>query len=576
MVAFTRKALDLALGWPKHDERTLGDLVERLDGICDQDQSSVWELIESWSRDETTDDQAMAVLRERIRCFAFTRRGQLRNLRAATRDKARDMYERLAPRDPIIQHAWLFANHWIQGSVDEVEDGDLDMEKRAARIDELRTEAMAEIWSTRGLDGAVGLLADSDAAGVIGRHAASHAKEHAAATEVLQACLSGMTVPEHNIEGFMAGFIAHLDELTRATVLLAVADGVVAEQAARLFRCAPLGDRTWRLLDEQPQEVRDQYWREVPVWRWAKFTEMEWIELIDRLLEARRPRAAFQASAMHWKQIESSRLKRILVDIAQAGADQEADLQLDRYDISAALASLDGRTDVTSDEMVRLEFAFINALEHSEHGIPNLERKIAESPEIFVQAVAVAYKRKDGGQDSPERHFEDPAQRDALAMSARRLLDGIRRIPGTDGGGDIQPEPLRRWVAEVRRICAECGRGDIGDYLIGQLLSRAPADDNGLWPCRPVCEATENVVSRSMADGFLIGTRNARGASPRVVDEGGGQERELAAQYRSRAEQLRAVGYPFVSTILDRIGDSCEEDATRWDTDAKVKQRLHV
>ena len=37
--------------------------------------------------------------------------------------------------------------------------------------------------------------------------------------------------------------------------------------------------------------------------------------------------------------------------------------------------------------MARLEFFFVEALDRSKHGIPNLERQIAESPVLFVQSV---------------------------------------------------------------------------------------------------------------------------------------------------------------------------------------------
>jgi hypothetical protein len=43
MDEFTRKALDLALAWPKHDQKTLGDLIERLGGMPEDDQAAVLE-----------------------------------------------------------------------------------------------------------------------------------------------------------------------------------------------------------------------------------------------------------------------------------------------------------------------------------------------------------------------------------------------------------------------------------------------------------------------------------------------------------------------------------------------------
>ena len=52
--------------------------------------------------------------------------------------------------------------------------------------------------------------------------------------------------------------------------------------------------------------------------------------------------------------------------------------KLERYYISEALDSLDGRAGVTRDEMAQLEFHYIIILDDSKHGIPNLEAQIAE------------------------------------------------------------------------------------------------------------------------------------------------------------------------------------------------------
>ncbi len=579
MCGFIRKALDLTLAWPRHDGKTLGDLVERLDGISEEDQSSVWDLVDAWLREKSVEDKEVADLRERIRRFALTMRGRHRGLNAATRDKAREVYERLAPRDPTARHAWLFTNQWVQESSDGIEDDYLDMSKREKRIHKLRTEAITEIWQEHGFEGAAALLARSNAPEVVGRYTALCVKGQNEATEILRTCLSGAIGPDHKLDGFMMGFMAYINlnagPKVHADILLAIAEKAGAEQVARIFRCAPFGNQTWRLLDKLSQEVRDRYWREVLASGWVGFTEEEWAKLVDRLLEAKRPLAAFRSSAMHWEKMETSRLKRLLMAVVNAAADAEDGIQNDSCEISRALSALEGRIGVTSDEMVRLEFAFIEALAHSSHGIPNLEREIAKSPDIFVQALALVYPRNDDGRDPPEWNIGDSERRSAAAMAAYTLLEGIRRIPGTDTDGKIRTESLQKWVAETRRMCVEYGRSDIGDEQIGQLLSRASAEENGLRPCRPVCEVMEAVASQDIANGLFLGTRNARSVSVRKVGEGGGQERNLAGQYRRWAEQ-RAFDYPFVSTVLNRIANSYDEEAQWWDSDVKVKKRLHL
>jgi len=566
---FARKALTLAIAWPHHDENTLGDLVERLDGIGAEDQAAVWDLIDSWS-DASADDKAKAALRERIRRFALTRRGRRRDLNETTRDRAREAYDKITPADLSLRHAWLFATQWVEESADELADEALDLTKREERIHNLRLAAMKEIWAAQGFAGVSTLLEDSNAPSVVGYFAAQCAAGETEVIEILRACLGTDASRAAQCDAFMAGCIQSIAPDRRADVLQAVATDVGPDQAVRLFRCAPFGEQTWRLLDQQGQEIRDRYWCEVYP-HWNRLSEAELTELLDRLLEAQRPRAAFHAVHMDWTKIETSRLTRLLFAVAGSNAEPVGSFRLNPYDISAALDELGRRAGVTPEEMARLEFVFITALDHSEHGIPNLEQQVTKAPAMFVQAVALAYKRSDDGQDPHEWQVDDEEHRAAAAMAAHHLLDQLRRVPGTNSDGKVDTETLRQWVTEARRLCAEHGRADIGDQLIGQLLAKAPSDPEGFWPSRPVCEVMESVAVEHIGRGFHVGVINARGVHMR--GPGGDQERELAATYRNRAQQL-AHDYPYVSSVVESIALSYDRDAEREDADAMVSKRL--
>ncbi len=569
MYDFTRKALDFLIEWPSHDEKTLGDLVESLQGLPQEDQAKVWDLIDEWFLQ--ADDAAKGTLRERIRRFAFTRRGHHQKLGEVTRDRAREAYDRLRPCDPVIRHGWLFAEHWVQESTDEIEDEGFDYRKRDERIDSLRREAMTEIWTERGFEGIREMIAGSNVADTVGHYAVSCFIGVDQQVDFIRRCLSLDGDLHSKAEGCLQGFLLAIGDDLRTEVLQAVVEGLPAEERKRLFVCAPFQASTWRLLDGYSDDIRARYWKEVfPSWGRRSYTELT--ELIDCLLDARRPCAAFHAVRMDIKDIETSRLKRLLRDVATVNAEPADHFNLDRYYISEALESLDGRPGVTCDEMAQLEFLFINALEHSKHGIPNLESQIAQSPALFVQAVALVYKRSDEGEDPPEWRIKDPEQREAVALSAYRLLNQIRKIPGTDEKGRIDSAALAMWLTEVRRLCREYGRADIGDHCLGQLLAKAPGGENGIWPCEAVCEAMEGIASQEIGRGFYIGVHNSRGVHWR--DEGGKQERELAAKYRDWAERLH-FDYPYVGGVLERIAASYEHDAVWEDSRAEIEKRLH-
>ena len=576
---FVREAVDLAIFWTKHDRKTLGDLVERLDGMPDQkDRLAIWDRIDAWSQVEP-DEKAKSGLREQIRRTVLTRRGILRGLQTDQRDKARETCERLVAGGPVRRHAWLFADAWVEYSADELDEDDFDVGEREKRVDELRTEAMGEIWSADGRDGVLALLSDGDG-WTVGRYAGECAADLSAAVEFLRACLSTKTEFEspEKLDALMQGFLSRIDEDVRSTVLSTFAEAATVDQVVRLFKCAPFRDPTWRLLDRQDVQVRDRYWR-VAFPAMAQFEESETTELIDRLLGAERPREAFFAVRLDWDRVKTSHLKRLLMAVAEAGIKAVGHFDIRPWHLSRALGALDGRPGVTVDEMAQLEFSCSDALlslrrtKHRGHGIPNLERKISESPDLFAQALALVFERKDDGQDPPEWHVDDRGHRVSLQHAVYRLLQEISRVPGADDDGRVDAHALSQWVTEARRLCRENGRATIGDQQIGQFLSKAPSEKNDVWPCRAVCEVLETIASQEVATGFEMGVYNARGAVERSLDEGGAQERVLSVQYRGWAERLK-FDYPYVASILVRIAEDYDREAEREDSGVRVMKRL--
>ena len=587
-VAFRQSALELALTWRQHDHSSLGDLVER-HGLwpAGQDRIRLWDAVDAYARSET-DDKAKAALRTRIIRLLSAQGARWRWLREhmtdADRARATEAGVRLTPFDPVIRHAWMFAKAWVEGLDDATEDGSSDdggWMRAAERARRRRTEAIGEIWRDHGWSGLARLLIDSDAAHETGACAARRTRGRE--VEILSACLSSDGVPVYKIDGFMQGYVAELDELAR--VLSAVARNATPEQIARVFRCSPLGAETWRLLDRQAPQVRKRYWNEVtvgPITPSLRLTDDELSEVVDGLLLAARPRAAFHC--VLWvdgagESLKTSLLRRLLADVATVHGEPEADhYDIRRADLSDALEVLDRRAGVTRDEMAQLEFLFIHVLDDrfsgtEGHGIPNLERAIVDSPSLFAQAIALVYRRNDGRLDPPEMPFKDAEHESAAARNAHALLKRMRRIPGADDDGAVDTELLYRWCIDVRRQCSDLGRADAGDYHIGELLAHAPADDEGRWPCEPVCEVMERIALCHIERGFQVQVYNSRGPHWRGIDEGGEQERDLATTYRRRAQRL-AFDYPWVSGVLMRIADIYEREGTSEDTEPEVRKRL--
>ena len=84
---------------------------------------------------------------------------------------------------------------------------------------------------------------------------------------------------------------------------------------------------------------------------------------------------------MAWNKVETSRLTRLL-NVLPAFSPEEIHKNV-RGEIpgtTLAFNALDKRPSVPVEEKARIEFARLSLLEQSEHGIPNLEERIAEPP----------------------------------------------------------------------------------------------------------------------------------------------------------------------------------------------------
>lgn len=568
---FARHAVDVALAWPSHDAKTLGDLIQSLHGLHEDDQVAVWTLVESWC-DSDPDDVEKAELREKIRQYALTKRGRKRDMPERSHDKAREAYDNLAPDDLISRHQWLFAQEWVELSAHELEDDDLDYQSREERREAERVQAIEEIWSAHGLDGVLGLLARSDAAHAIGRGLKAVVSD-GLDNLVAELIDHAGPVDAQRIDGCLAGLLAFqdqgaLEQLIAETVSRYGAQKDGDNAIVRLLCCAPFRKSIWEQANQAGDSVRQKYWQRVhPQWIRNAAAELEYG--IDELLDADRPRAALHLAELDVEIIESARLIRIFRSVATSTTEPSGHYRFADYVITNVLTELGNRKEVSKQELARLELLYISVLEHSEYGMPNLERELASSPNLFIEALAFAFRRSDGGED-PVEWSEFEGDRTSIAMATSSLLHSARVTPGTSNDDEVDRIELAKWVKEARQLSEKYGRGDIGDQMIGRLLSNSPVGDDGIWPCEAVRDVLEDTAARHIAIGMRTGVYNSRG----VVWRGnsGDQERVLADKYRNWARQV-APTHPFTASVLEGIAESYEHDATRWDTDAEVRSR---
>lgn len=577
--AFRRELLDMVLAWPGgYTREMVCNLVEHLPGFPDADQTEAWDLVHKWAY-ECASDADKAVVREAIRRSILTRRGKRRAGAKATQvsaaaEKARSA---LIPSDLLNIHEWLFRQPWVDWSADEMTDDDFaDHRKRDELIAAGRADALREIIANRGLQAVVELAEMGKASSVIGHHLVAYGLvPEADLAAFLQSVMPhDLADPSWARKELAGGILHRLEDDVRERVLGVLAGAMDEAAFARLLLRAPFRRCTWKRVSALGEDARRTYWDHVsPDWHSLEDDD-ERNEAVETLLKAQRSHAAFASMRYDLGSTRPELLFRVMSELPNTNNEAPDYHRVERHDIESAFVLLNKHAAFSMEQLAMLEFTYIEALsqpwnEREGYGLPNLGKYVEKHPELFVQAVAWTYRRKDGI-DPPEWRVS-PEQAQAFAERGYKLLEGLERIPGHNDVGELDSDLLADWIRSVREACAELDRLDVADISIGKLLSEAPGGEDGIWPCEPVRRVMEDLHSRNIMRGAHTGLYNSRGAVWR--GEGGDQERHLAATYRGWANALQYT-HPFVAELLTGMAETYEHEANREDTEAKVRRRL--
>jgi hypothetical protein len=104
---------------------------------------------------------------------------------------------------------------------------------------------------------------------------------------------------------------------------------------------------------------------------------------------------------------------------------------------------------------------------------------------------------------------------------------------------------------------------------IGEVLIYSPADATGLWINRTVAEALNVRNAEDMRIGFRIGVLNSRDFH--LVDPTGQPERELAEQFRQKADDVENAGFQRFAVTLRDLADGYDREAEQLIADHRQK-----
>ena len=575
---FVRHALDVAINWKHHNRQTLADLVQGVQGLDEEYQNTIWNLIEQWSKKTSEEDKSW--MREKIRVSVFTRRVARQKRKGCQKEadsnRAKEVYELLAPSDVILKHEWLFLNHWVEESIEELWEEEMNLHKREERIANMREDALKEILQHRGKHGLIEIAKRGEAAYIIGHLVTRIYKASKDLVNVIRFVLDcGSFADEPLHRSLIWGVLCSLPDDRAEKILPELIESLQESECVPVLMLCPFNDLTWKELGKLDKETQKKYWKKVEPTILAHKTDDNLKYAVDKLIEAQRPRSAFSLIHFCIDKIQPKQLMKILF----AAGDKDKDFEsvgvhnLEPYYIQEALEKLRRSGEVDINDLATLEFKYINIFDLGDGKIPSLEIQIEKYPELYVQAVALAYKQSDEVDDSKELEAvnEDHKKIRRRSINAYKMLEKLARIPGHDENGKQTSEEIVNWVRQVRAGCKELACERACDEALGMLFSTAFKEDDEVWLNKPIRDALEQIINEKMSVSLKIALYNKRGVHTR--GEGGDQEQQLAEKFQQWVDALQYT-HPKISKALSLLVKTYEGEAEWHDEMAVAGKRL--
>jgi hypothetical protein len=337
------------------------------------------------------------------------------------------------------------------------------------------------------------------------------------------------------------------------------------EQTGQFLACLPFTKEAWDRASEWLQMHENEYWTRTDGNAYQADGDLD--IAIEKLIEYGRPHAAINCliRMRHAMQpIDTNQCVRGLLAALSSG---EPSYAMDGYHIVELVKFLQAEPSVNQDDLFNVEWAYVPLLNRNKGAAPQLlESRLASDPEFFCKVIRLIYRSKNEVQPSKEL----PAESKAIATNTWRLLHEWKTPPGTETNGTFSENRFTEWLQSVKELCTESGHLEVALINIGKVLIYTSPDPDGLWIRRAVAAALNDREADDMRNGFRTGIYNSRGVH--WVDPTGNPERELAKEFRRKAEEIENAGFQRFAVTLRGLADSYDREAEQIIKDHKDRE----
>ncbi len=538
---------NLALDVATKDRLKLQDLLSRVDHLPEPTLDALLARLAALSATDLPDTERLPLWQKLVHEIARHRRFADAKwaMPAEVLAKLDNAAQAIEPKSPEVRHQALF--NFQSFELCQSEDFDAD-EKHIA---EQREKALAEVRARVGLKGILQFAREVVYPGDVGTALGTIADPECDAF-ILPALLE---TAEKSFTSLAGGYVwsrfhkEGVDWLPQLPL-----KEWTPVQIGLFFSQLPFTRDVWTRAETALGEHAKEYWSHIEVR--PRGTPDDLLLAAEKLLQFNRGTSALRAVHNLIQTKNAVPPDLVIRTVRSFLASLNSQRQSDHYELNRVLEYLQKHAETNQEELTQLEWLLLPILDRIHDRAPaGLERALAEQPAFFAQIIGICYRPKD--QPKPATPPDDTQR--GNAERGFRLLRGWRTAPGLKDNV-LDRAALRAWLTEVRKLCEASGHWEIAQSHIGHVLVHVPKDPDNLWLHRAAAEVLNAKEHHDMLGGFTSELFNQRGA---YMSTGGKAERELAADYQSKARDLDNAGYSFLAAALRGLAESYIREAER-------------
>lgn len=456
--------------------------------------------------------------------------------------------EQLAPTNPLNLYHHLFTRN----EFDLYETND-DWEEQRNRLNTRRDKAILEIFTKSGIEGVIQFSETVNSPDQVGLALGVITDDNIERTLLPKF----LNAPDNNHKELASGFVwRRHDVLGWEWCDNIEKSDWTPTQIGQFTAYLPFSKKTWGRVSIWLQKHESEYWKRTNCIPYPN-DHNELTVAIENLIEHGRPHAAIRCLDWMRNATQTVNIDQCVRALIAALSSDEPAYTIDDYLIMELIKYLQADSSVNQDDLFRIEWAYLSLL--NSHGTaPHvLESRLANDPEFYCEIIRLIYRSEK--EDLALR--ETTKESSALATNAWRLLHEWKTPPGTQQDVSFSEERFTNWLQRVKKLCTESGHLEVALISIGQVLFHAKVDPDGLWINRAIAAALNASGDDGLRRGYVTGAYNSRGVHS--IDPTGNPERELAENFRGKAEDIENAGFQRFAVALRDLADDYDLQAER-------------